>query len=383
MAMIVNKICPLFFGIFSLLIVFKPTVALTNQSGDLSSNYSDNSVWCMKCHNSVYNSMKSFAYQHPNADNSCKTCHIRKKETNLKNIRISSHGSEAVLLLAGLDDSSSYQVKVDLMNSDGEKFSKELTLTLSSINSGLPDNGKPPEIQNFQIISVQGGVFFTVNLGWETDEFSNSTVEYGRSIKYGSQHGENFNLYTKEHKTAIGGLVKGKNYYFRVKSTDLFGNTTLSDAVKVKMKKTFSKESDEADSALSVIELTAVKAGLKTALWWKGKNIEKAVITVSQSGAIEGILEKEPHYPGLTDVKFAGFDSCNTKNCHGSSKHSSLSHPDGRVQWSRAQPPSVLPLYNDMEIYCSTCHSLHGGNYMKILRLSNDAICSSCHDFDY
>ncbi|MFA6177638.1 MAG: immunoglobulin-like domain-containing protein, partial [Candidatus Paceibacterota bacterium] len=67
-----------------------------------------------------------------------------------------------------------------------------------------------------------------VTITWTSDSFSNSVVQYGTTISYGSsQTGSDGN--TKSHTVTLSGLTPATPYYFKVQSTDGNGNTSTND----------------------------------------------------------------------------------------------------------------------------------------------------------
>jgi hypothetical protein len=63
-------------------------------------------------------------------------------------------------------------------------------------------------------------------ISWSTDEASNSTVEYGTTTNYGST--ANNGSFVTSHSITLAGLLPSTTYHYRVKSTDLSGNTIAS-----------------------------------------------------------------------------------------------------------------------------------------------------------
>ena len=61
---------------------------------------------------------------------------------------------------------------------------------------------------------------------WQTDEISNSYVDYGLDTNYGSTAGQDD--VTTSHSVDISGLATSTTYHFRVKSKDSSGNQSVS-----------------------------------------------------------------------------------------------------------------------------------------------------------
>lgn len=65
----------------------------------------------------------------------------------------------------------------------------------------------------------------TLEVTWTTNEFADSTVLYG--TQSGNYTGTvNDPLFVRQHRIVVTGLTAGNTYYYRVRSTDLSGNTT-------------------------------------------------------------------------------------------------------------------------------------------------------------
>jgi hypothetical protein len=94
----------------------------------------------------------------------------------------------------------------------------ELLYPLELIADTVPPEITPPSEM------FSGG---TVSITWTTDEFADSEVRYGgQSGQYTQTVSDP--LYVKEHAIPLTGLTPGATYYYRVRSTDLSGNTSTS-----------------------------------------------------------------------------------------------------------------------------------------------------------
>lgn len=82
----------------------------------------------------------------------------------------------------------------------------------------------PPEIGEPAYEVIGGG---TVSITWTTDEFADSEVRYGEQSGQYTQTVSD-PLHVKEHAIPLTGLAPGTTYYYRVRSTDLSGNTSTS-----------------------------------------------------------------------------------------------------------------------------------------------------------
>jgi len=86
---------------------------------------------------------------------------------------------------------------------------------------GTDDIG--PTISNIVATSQEDG---TVIITWETDELSNSQVDYGTTVSLGTSV-SNASLVTS-HSVTLNSLLPSTTYYYRVISTDGFTNSTTS-----------------------------------------------------------------------------------------------------------------------------------------------------------
>ncbi len=73
-------------------------------------------------------------------------------------------------------------------------------------------------------VSLLGAV-----IRWTTDENANATVDYGTTVSYGYLAGDAEHFTTTSHAVTLGGLSGNTTYYFRVRSQDSSGNTTVDD----------------------------------------------------------------------------------------------------------------------------------------------------------
>jgi beta-lactamase superfamily II metal-dependent hydrolase len=88
--------------------------------------------------------------------------------------------------------------------------------------SGPPDTTPP-------VVSGETATTITANsavITWNTNEASNSVVEYGLTTTYGSTASDATNV--TNHSVQLSGLSANTVYHYRVKSTDAAGNTAVS-----------------------------------------------------------------------------------------------------------------------------------------------------------
>ena len=332
---------------------------------------------CIGCHERVYSSIIRYNKQHPRASDECQMCHITDMAP-AKEIPIDTFTKENLIYL-DVANIINYRVKVRVKDREGkEAVSQEISFTPSSVNEVMLDDKKPPVISNVKVEEMKAGIFYTAVITWETDELSTARVEYGLSKKYDDSSPQD-NKFTREHRVLIERLAPDEKYHFAVISKDLFGNTGRSEDFTFKVKKPFLEKQDEPQVRPTVENIKVVKTSGKIALSWKTNKKATSVVELAEILPRKDIASKEPHYPGLTTVKYAGLDGCVNQNCHVGGVHKRTSHPTGLLSWMTIYPPPDLPLAGNTIMLCATCHSPHGGNYDHILRKEENKLCTSCH----
>ncbi|MDH5443551.1 MAG: polysaccharide deacetylase family protein [Hadesarchaea archaeon] len=96
-------------------------------------------------------------------------------------------------------------------------------LTWAMIEEMSADN-TPPVISNVASSDITGS---SAKITWDTDELSNSVVNYGTTTALGST--ESDNAMVKSHSITLTELSENTTYYYEVKSTDASSNTTVDD----------------------------------------------------------------------------------------------------------------------------------------------------------
>ncbi len=102
------------------------------------------------------------------------------------------------------------------------------TATAANVNVTVNNTDTTPPI----ISSVAASSITTTGatITWTTNEASDSQVEYGTTISYGSSSALNVSLLTS-HSISLGGLAASTLYHYRVKSRDAAGNLATSGDV--------------------------------------------------------------------------------------------------------------------------------------------------------
>jgi hypothetical protein len=95
------------------------------------------------------------------------------------------------------------------------------------VATSTPDT-TAPVVSNFQVTTGTT----TANLSWQTNEKATSTLYWSTSTPLVTNASTtasiSSNSFKKDHALSIVGLTASTTYYFRVQSTDMSGNTSLS-----------------------------------------------------------------------------------------------------------------------------------------------------------
>jgi hypothetical protein len=119
--------------------------------------------------------------------------------------------------LTGLTADTTYYFRVGSTDgfNNGPTTSNEVNFTTESFaDTTAPQITTPP--------TVTGITQTTAVIEWQTDEPSNSLVDYGLTTSYGYQ--STLADYATNHSVTLSGLTANTDYHFRVGSTDAAGN---------------------------------------------------------------------------------------------------------------------------------------------------------------
>ena len=137
-------------------------------------------------------------------------------QTALNSSLVTSHSAT----LSGLSASTLYHYRVKSRDSAGNlSTSGDNTFTTQA-----PPDTTPPTISS---VAVSGVTTSGATVSWNTNEASDTQVEYGATTSYGSQTTRNPSLLTS-HSATVSGLSPAATYHFRVKSRDSAGNLAMS-----------------------------------------------------------------------------------------------------------------------------------------------------------
>jgi hypothetical protein len=119
-------------------------------------------------------------------------------------------------------------------------LSRKLTIAMFSValagcgggSGGDPGNGNPPPPAADTVAPILSALSASpgsqdANVSWTTNEPSDSQVEYGTSVAYGSSTTVAAALVTS-HTVTLSGLTAATTYHYRVKSRDAAGNLATS-----------------------------------------------------------------------------------------------------------------------------------------------------------
>ena len=122
---------------------------------------------------------------------------------------------------SGLTASTAYSYSIAAFDAAGNVSAQSVAASATTQASA---NSQPPVLA---AISSQGISSSGVTIVWTTDKASDSQVEFGTTISYGSVTVLNSTMMTI-HSVILNGLSGGTTYHFRVKSKDAAGNLATS-----------------------------------------------------------------------------------------------------------------------------------------------------------
>ena len=363
---------------------------------------------CRKCHKEVYNEF--YTYPHiPFEKRECDKCHLVETASEISKTSFSGDKGKGqwekltenfcfkdhLVLVSGLSKEATYRFIINGKDARGNDFS---FFGGDFIPSELPmweNDKKGPEIFDIKVVEINRGIFCEAIVSWRTDEPSTSLIEYGMADDFDNASPLSIAL-VKNHKVALDGLEEEEVYRFRVKSDDIFGNSTMSPACTIKTSEmTPDPKAQEKQADNSSLPGISGKVGLlrvgisRVAILWetnvavdselkwqtvKKKKLAKMSLTSSRK-------KEKVHGSGLRGAKSLGIDVC--CGCHPASDLG-VSHPVGVYPRGDITVPESLPTVEGGMITCVTCHNVHGSNqkYLARGKVLQD-LCRSCHGKNY
>lgn len=342
---------------------------------------------CKDCHSGakavergledVYAKIDSLPFKHSIVEEEkCDLCHIIRGFKTGRTWELSSPDAqkEQVFFLKDLSWDRKYKVDLRIKDNSGKEIPTESVQFIpSQVSSSISNDQSAPLIKNVEVEEVRQKIFFEAVIRWETDELSNSVVEYGLTPQYGETVMSE-KVFLKRHKVAIGGLKGGNQYHYRVLSRDIFGNINSSDDFILNTSEQVSKEEGVRGidkSQLVVKEVSTFKTKETKDIYLKVVSDKpiRAYLTVNEPAEID------KHGFGLAPSRFSRIDAC--VRCHAQG----ASHPVGIMsKGPKTKIPAELPTVEGGIITCVTCHYAHGGNKRYFARLDFQRdMCMACH----
>lgn len=160
--------------------------------------------------------------------------------------------------VTGLTNATLYHYRIRTADASGNVgYSGDRTATTLSVADTTP-----PTISAISAgsISLTGAT-----ISWNTNENANGLVEYGTSNAYGSIAGDAGTFNSTAHSVALTGLTGNTTYYYKVRSTDFSGNTTVDDNNGSGY--TFTTSADATPPTISNVALSVISDTSATIVW--------------------------------------------------------------------------------------------------------------------
>jgi len=177
--------------------------------------------------------------------------------------------------LTGLAASKSYSYKV--ISTDGSGNSM-ITNALSFSTTAAPDMTAPVITEGPLVVSV---TYQSAALRWSTDEPADSVIEYGTDQGFGSIQSDS--TLVRSHGLTLSGLDAGTTYFFRVRSTDAFGNGPTTSKVF-----TFTTELDPSYKVpvITVAPSVIYKTDTSMTIYWETDDPSDSVVEYGEGTTV-------------------------------------------------------------------------------------------------
>lgn len=355
---------------------------------------------CKECHQKICDEISAYTYQHSNfVKRECNVCHLSGKSAglnmgvsenlNVKRINLEKYSDEHLVILKNLSMDSAYKARISLRDKKGgKKESDWLLFNPASISEFWIDDKTPPFVSMVEVKKIEISVFINGEISWETDELSDSMVEYGTTEGYG--YSSYSDIYTKKHTFKLNNLERNRIYHYRVISSDLYGNKVISKDYTFDTSKAFNydytanrQREDTIMPDFKDIKFLNVKTkkGLMSNIviyFTTSSEVSSSVEYTEKKEAGKGaglVANEKPHSEIiLKNRKESGIDACVT--CH----RQGASHPVGVTSKGNIRIPNNLPTAEGNIMTCVTCHTPHGGKERYLARVDfKRDICVLCH----
>jgi hypothetical protein len=229
--------------------------------------------------------------------------------------------------LTGLTENIQYYFRVGSTDGfdNGPTTSNEVNFTTESSSDTTPPQITVPP-------TVTGITKTTAIIEWQTDEPSNSLVDYGLTTSYGYQ--STLADFVTNHSITLSGLEEDTEYNFRVSSTDAAGNDPTYSNNNTFTTKTADDRAPEITSPPTVTSITdstaiiewetdepsnsMVRYDIETRAAWADylSSEDDAGMVTHHSVTLTGLAPNTPHWfmVGSTDAFGNGPDSSDTDN---------------------------------------------------------------------
>ena len=359
-----------------LILVFSITCNTSALESELSTEQ------CVKCHKEVYDNALSNQYQH-SVTNQCPKCHVNPESNDIVTHRLTFAPliREGIVYLGELSEDQFYYANVTGTDRSGN-VSDPVTVEIMPgrvmrHREQYPEY-KLQDLSNISVDEITKRAYVKAAISWTTNTFATSEIVYRMSSEPLRSIGLE-KVFTKEHNIELDGLMHKRTYYFRVVSTDIYGNTLRSGEYTIDTSGELSRKSGhESDNKIQLdIEGTQVfRKDRDNGLYLRvsANRLSSISVLIKEKGK-----KDENHSVDLFPARKLKIDVCYSCHPHGSS------HPVGiKAESPKVSTPQGLPTIEDGIITCVTCHEPHGGNRKYYHRVDfKKALCMRCHARKY
>ena len=245
---------------------------------------------------------------------------------------------------------------------------------------------QPPVISDVVVTEVRRGINTSATIRWQTDEFTDAEILYGRQGLTSSTFDKKL---TRQHQAVLGGLEKNAGYQVQIVCRDIHGNQAKSAIFNFKTDKTFIEPAER--------RVSNRFAGQEISLDWEFYRLQNNYLIVFKSDRAMSLSygverknggettrkTKQPMaatgggHPLLKSQLDTNITLC--YSCHGGFKGVN-SHPVNVLPNPGMKIPAEYPLLADGRLSCMSCHVNHGGNYAyRLIKQTKKELCLGCH----